>query len=263
MRRLLVVTLVTSVVVGLGCGGSYQKRVASHMDKLRYQQRLDQFLQQHDADLLAKGIYLRPPKPLVLAQAFGLSTSEGMFDATATFLDQTPAPDAEKKKAAATDSRRLRLHILARITRPQAAAKKGEEPPQPTIERGEFQADIRSLLSGDMNSAEAQTNGVKKVTHGPASSSQTNEFSELTFNSSTDELVKVDFYEPSGPYKLALVWVIPPDKQGSPTMTTGSILTLESLAVGPRAEAKSRGADVDEMIVPGQGGAAVPGGQPF
>jgi hypothetical protein len=82
------------------------------------------------------------------------------------------------------------------------------------------------------------------------------------FTASNGDVIRTYFYK-SGDYEVALVWDIPSGQERSAAMTTGSELTLESLATGPRALTAFQGGDADEAVAQGPPGEITGTGQAF
>jgi hypothetical protein len=205
-------------------------------------------------------IYIRPPKPLEEAKELGLpSAAPGQYDLAVTFFGQPKEQEAQGKQAEAKEGAAppdanavVRLHVLARVKKPKRTPKKGEAPPPDTSGRGEFTADVRSLLATDLSAGEAATTGQPK-----AAPAKSNSFKRLIFNSPVNnDAVRVYFYT-QGNYDVALVWDIPPAFGKS--MDGAIELCLESFAVDRKASnAFANG--YSEEAMPELPGARVGGG---
>ncbi len=255
MKRLLVL-LASSMVLILGCGHSYKERIEATLTRMRYMQRLDQNLNQAESGKLQElGIFLRVPRSLSAAREPGLNAPEGQFDSVTTYLDLSGGGAATKKGQ--PPEAPLRLHVLTRVNRKAAASKKkGEAAPEPVVQRGNFVDDVRNLLASDLGGQDALSNTLQ------TDKKRSNEFRRLMFTASNGDVIRTYFYK-SGDYEVALVWDIPTGQERSAAMTTGSELTLESLATGPRALTAFQGGDADEAVAQGQPGEIVGTGQAF
>jgi hypothetical protein len=257
MRRTVALLVSATLVVLVGCGRSYNDRVEATLTRMRYQQRLDQNLAPAQTGSFQElGVYFRPPKALSPAQQPGLSVGEGLFDIQQTFLDLSGGEQVKDQPPA----RPLRLHVLGRVNRKKPAAKKKDAAPepQPAVPRGEFVADVRSVLASDLSSQEALDNPVQ------TDKKRSNEFKRLIFNASNGDAVRVYFYK-QAEYDLAFIWDIPPGQEKSPAMTTGAELAMESMAVGPRAVNAFQSGTVEDDLIEAApaGGEGAAAGQAF
>ena len=133
MKRAAAVVLGVSLVLILGCGTqSYETRLETTLDNMKYQKRLDDNL----GDAATKGkleqlqIYVRPPKNMTgPTQTFQLPVVEpGKYDVESSFIE------TEKQS----------LHILGRVKRPKTPSKK--VPIHAETPRGEFNSDVVDLI---------------------------------------------------------------------------------------------------------------------
>jgi hypothetical protein len=256
MRRLLALAASVSLVVILGCGKSYERRLEATLTRMKYQQRLDKYLNPPEEGKFKElAIYLRTPKSMSPAQQPGLAVDPGAYDLIATFLDLGGA----SANAAEAPQAGIRLHVLARVKRPKKAPKKGEPPPPPESPRGDFMADVRSVLASELGNSEAALSGTPK-----ADTKRTNAYKRVIFTAGNGDIIKAYFYK-MDVYDVALIWDIPTavEKETS----TGVELCLESFAVGNRAVNLFQGGTDDDLAGEAGGGgggaAGVPGGQPF
>jgi hypothetical protein len=241
MTRLLAVLTGTGLTLALavGCSGRYEYRLEKTLDQMKYQQRLDQFLNPAETGAFQElGIFLRTPMPMQKAQQnVGLpSVDPAQYEIVSTFVDSAS---------------RARLHVLSRVKRPKKPpAKKGEAPPV-EVPRGEFVADVLALLAQDLGNPEATAAAPKADKKG------INDFRKLVFKDSSGNDTQV-YFSKVDIYDTALVWVVPPAAEKG--LATGRDLALEVFSVGPRALNKFRGGTDDDFVE----GAAVEGaGQPF
>lgn len=260
MKRVLAAAVSCSLILSFGCSQSYSKRLDSTLNRLKYLQRLDQFLKPAEAGKLQEmGIYFRPPLGLEQAQQPGLNAPPGHYDVVATFLDLGTAAAGANAKEKVAPAAPLRLHLLARINRKAPASKKkGETPEEPVTPRGKFDDDVRALLASDLGGQDALNNPLQSI------KIKSNDYKRLIFTASNGDTIKAYFFK-AGEYDLALVWDIPAEQAKSAAASTGAELAMESLAVGPRAVTAFQGGDADEDIVQSAGDAGAAGGpgQPF
>jgi hypothetical protein len=257
-KRLCATFLTACLVLVVGCGKSYSDRMERTLDRLREQQRFDQFLitAPQDGKFKELKIFVRPPKPMEISKTFGLTEEPGRYDLTETFLAIPKADPQAKEGTPPPDPNAVfRLHVLARLKKTKkAATKKGvPPPPEPAVPRGEFTADVRTLLATDTGGGEtALTAALKNDSKKP------NQYKRLIFPASNSDVIKVYFYK-QGDYDVALVWDIPPG-QDKPT-ATGVELCLKSFAVGRKAELAFAGESDEEGGGPAasEGGTAAPG----
>src|SRR5271166_917392 len=133
MKRAAAVVLGVSLVLILGCGThSYETRLETTLDNMKYQKRLDDNLGAAATKGKLEGlqIYVRPPKNMTgPTQTFQLTVVEpGKFDVESSFIEP------EKQS----------LHILARVKQAKTPSKKA--PAKAETPRGDFKADIVELL---------------------------------------------------------------------------------------------------------------------
>lgn len=249
MRRLLAVCFSSFLILALiGCSKSYETRLKLTLERMQYLQRLDQYLQAPAGDALQQlGIYIRPPKPLTKASAPGLTAAPEEFDVNMTFLDASATPTKGATAPAATPV--VRMHVLARAKQAQAASKKGEPAPPP-VERTPFPQAVVEVLARDLGGLDpAEADQLFK-----SDKKRLNDFRRLEFEAANGDIIRAYLYKLDD-YEVALIWDIPKAAEQTPTVRTGRELTLEALAVGPKAVAAFQGIDVED----GAGPAAVEG----
>jgi len=229
-----------TLVLAAGCGTqNYDFRLEQTLERMHYEKRLNDNLMPPAAkgkleELL---IYLRPPKELAgPTQTFQMTVVEpGRFDVESTFIEP------EKQS----------LHVLARVDRPKAAAKKAPAPVEATP-RGDFNEDVVDLVR-NVYGAEVNVGQFKEVKR------QNNTFK----NHSLDLNAKVvDIYlygVKSSPHKVALIFEYPKAEKASVSPKVN--LCLESFAVGEPARLAFSGGEVEEGAE-GEGEAGGEGGGP-
>jgi hypothetical protein len=138
----------------------------------------------------------------------------GTFDVANSFFDQ-------KKQAS--------LHLLARVDRPKAPAKKGT-PPTENAPRGDFTTDVLDLIKtaygSDIDAAKLKS---ETKSHGRKS----NTYKTLTFEVGPKEVKVFFFGEKASPDKVALIFDYPKTEAGS--LSSRINLCLESFGVGEEA----------------------------
>lgn len=240
MKRVLALVLSASTLCALGCLGqySYEKRLETTLENLKYQQRLDAYLNPAAQGALKDvGVYVRPPRPLEKAPGSLIPVTAGTFDAAESFTGaQADVP--------------LQLHVLARLKqKPKAQPKQGQAPP-PDAPRGNFVADVQAVLNSFYGGAVPVGGKLDNF------SERNRSYRRQKFASPTGNTVDVYFFE-EGNHQAALVWDIPPAAAQSPAVDPGIRLTLGSFAAGPKATNLFQGGDEDAPA--SGGGAAVPG----
>lgn len=245
MKRLLGVGLVSALVVALGCS-KYEKRLEVTIERMKYQQRLDQYLKPAEGGKFQElGIHLRVPLGMEPAKEVTIVPEEGAFDLVANFAGNAGGGAQAKEGTPAPQP--VRLNVLARVKRKKAPPKKGETPP-PEVPRGEFKADVRALLAASLGNPEDAQNKADA-----AERKRLNEYRRLIFTAGNGNIIRVYFYK-QAEYDTALIWNIPPASERN--AATGIDLCLETQAVGPRALNLFQGGTDEEM--PAEGTA--PGG---
>lgn len=239
MRRALVLLATTAMLIAGGCGVKiYEKRLEDTLIDMRYKKRLDDNLLPAvtKGKLEGLGIYVRPPKGLEgPAKETQLVVEPGKFEDVETFYE------ADKQS----------LHILTRVKLPKAVAKKGAPPPPQPTPRGDFTADVASILNSyysvDIDPTKAKVEEKKK-----------NAFKRLAFEAGGKNVQVYIRSIKNDPYEVALVFDYPKSEQAN---VAGKIdLTLESMRVGDKARAAFSGTEGAEGetidgATPGQGGA--------
>jgi len=222
--------LVASAILlpALGCAGraSYEKRMETTLNLLRYTRRLNQNLMPPPSEkkFTDLAIYVRPPKEETPAKAFPFRTPEGLFDLEASFTDKGEST----------------LNVLARVKRPKKAPAKGAAPPPtPTATRGEFTSDVVNVLSEVFGPSDTlQPTKFKDETKTSIEGAPKNQFKRLIFTAGNKEvgvyIFKQDIYD------VALIFVY--DIKLRQTISSKIDLCLGSFAVGPRANRLYSGA---------------------
>lgn len=233
MKRAWVVLGSAGLLLALGCGTqNYDFRIEQTIDKMNYDRRLDENLMPPAKGKLEElGIYLRPPMNLAgPTQTFQMTVVEpGRFDLETSFTE----PDAQS------------LHVIARVDRPKAAAKKGA-PPQPEAEapRGNFEEEVLGLVR-NVSGADVAPSQLKEE------QKHRNTFRALTLVLEA-KTIEVHIFDGSKsnvaadrPYKVALIFEYLTERKNAVTPKIG--LCLESFAVGDVARRAFAGGDIDEM----------------
>jgi hypothetical protein len=242
MRRVPASLITATLLLAWGCGRySYELRLEATLARMKYRQRLDQFLgpPPSDAKFQELQVFLRPPKGMDLTKEFVMAAvTPGAYDLLASFVGQSQGSSRS-------------LHLLARRKTAKKAAGKAAPTPEPAVERGPFEQDVVTLLAGVYGANEAlqQPNFQTDKKGG-------NSFRRLTFKASNNNDVWVYFYKKE-PHEVALVWDLPPDAAKDNALRTARDLCLQSFAVGERARA-AFGGDISEEGAPA--GPAGPGG---
>lgn len=236
MRRVLVLSCSTALLIAWGCGKpSYDARLQRTLEEMKYRQRLDENLMPPPGEgpFQDLAIFVRAPKQEELARAFALGViPAGLHDLEASFID-TGAGHS--------------LNLLARRKTAKKAAAKGA-PPTPEVARGEFTADVLAFLSSIYGVSEEIAVGKLK-----GETKKVNEYRRLVFATSAGNVaytVQVYFYK-KDEYDVALVFIFPTADQAK--LSSKINLCLESFAVGDRARNRFAGAvgEDDVPIVPG------------
>lgn len=253
MRRSAALAATMVLVLAAGCGKSYERRVEATLNRLRYEQKLNQYLKPAEGGKFQDlGIFLRVPIGLEPTLQPGLAVDPGAYEVVATFLDSGGA-DSKKAADAPPPAAGLRLHVLARVKRKKSTPKKGEAPP-PESPRGDFVADVRQALASDLgNTDDAQNKALDNNTQGK------NAYKRLIFTAGNGDFIRA-YFAKQGDYEVALIWDVPQavDKSSA----NGVRYCLESFATGPAALARFQGRNEDEPDA-GEGGGAAGGGQAF
>ena len=241
MRRVMAMVATTILVLSGGCGSkSYEYRLNSTLESMRYKKRLDDNLMPPPAKGIAPfeelGIFLRPPKNLAQSKEFQMTVLEpGQFDLESSFFE-------EKKQ---------NLHVLARVKKAKGAgAKKPAPTPADTATRGEFNRDVVGIVGNVYGVADdLEVGKFKEVTK------KSNKFRYHTF-ATGDKNVQIYLYK-FDPYEVALIFDYPSSEQAN--LASRINLALESFAVGPRAKSRYAGAVEGEE----EGATEGPPGQVF
>ena len=213
----------------------YDVRLDKTYENLRYEKRLDENLEKPadaKSNLATSNIYVRPPLGLKGPnKEFGMNLAEpGKFDLTDTFFDQKGS-----------------LHIVARVQKPKAPnAKKGSNPAEPKVPRGDFTADVIDLLKSaytpDFDSS-------KPKTETKSGGGKTVSFKSLDLHPPSKEVKVYIFGEKTSTEQVALIFEYP---EGELKNISSKIdLCLGSFRVGEGARRRYSGQDEDS----GEGGA--------
>jgi len=234
MKRAAAVVLGVSLVLILGCGTqSYETRLETTLDNMKYQKRLDDNL----GDAATKGkleelqIYVRPPKNMTgPTQTFQLTVVEpGKYDVESSFIEP------EKQS----------LHILGRVKRPKTPSKKA--PTHAETPRGKFNVDIVDLIK-NVYGAELAVSDFKDDTK------RDNTFKYKLLDL-TAKYVQIYLYgDKNSPYEVALIFEYPKAEHNAANPKIG--LCMESFAVGDKAKRAFAGGETED--IEGTGEAAPP-----
>ena len=228
MKRAAAVVLGVSLVLILGCGTqSYETRLETTLDNMKYQKRLDDNLGAAATKGKLEGlqIYVRPPKNMTgPTQTFQLTVVEpGKFDVESSFIEP------EKQS----------LHILARVKRPKTPSKK--VPTQAETPRNDFNFDVVELLT-NVYGAEidlSKSKSENKLDH----TNYTFKSFELDLNVKT---VQVYLYgSKNDPYEVALIFEYPKAEHNA--VDPKIRLCLESFAVGDKAKRAFAGGETEDI----------------
>jgi hypothetical protein len=240
MRRVFVLLATSALVAAVGCGGkSYEKRLDSTLDQMRYRMRLDANL--HPAPTKGKLeqqlIYIRPPKNMEPAPAkeFQLTVLEpGKFDVAENFYSK----DGQF------------LYVLARVRRPANPAAKKVATPENTAVRADFTSDVLATLAGAFN-VEIDATKAK------AENKRSNSFKHLTFESGGKNVQVYIAGSKASQYEVALIFAYPKADQAS--AVSKMELALGAFETGERARAAFSGrVGEEEGGEPGAGAAPPP-----
>ncbi|MDG3004404.1 hypothetical protein [Paludisphaera mucosa] len=244
MKRARAMLISFGMLLAVGCGmKNYDFRIEQTLDRMKYEKRLDENLGAPVAKgkLEELGIYIRPPKNLTgPTQTFQFAALEpGRFDVENTFLEP------EKQS----------LHVLARVDRPKAAAKKGAAPQPEPPPRGDFNAEVVDLVR-TATGAEVDLGQFKQENKQVKEKKQANSFLAKTISTEAKELQVYLYGSKTSPYKVALIFEYPTAEKNAVVSKIG--LCLENFMVGDPARQAFSGGDVDESAEGGEGGEAGP-----
>jgi hypothetical protein len=228
MRRLLTAIVSCSLVFTVGCVTRYQKRMDETIDLMKYERELDKNLEAAPAEgpLKALDIFVRAPKGMQPAKDFLLGAIQpGLFDVERSFYE----------------GQKNFLHILARKKMPKKAPAKGA-PAEPTVARGEFNADVLAVLKAVFGDDEAVA--IEKFKDDPH---KANKFRRLIFTANTGKKVEV-FLTKVDPYDVALIYVFDPADEK--TIEPKLRYSLEAFALGEKAKFKYGGGSEAEAEAP-------------
>jgi hypothetical protein len=219
MRRASAVLLTATLLLCVGCGRrSYDLRLEHTLDDLRYRQRLDQFLIPAPTDPKFKDfpMYIRPPKGMTLSSQF-------------VMLNDADLPPGQFDMSVSFTSRSGNLHVFARRkAAPKPTGKDAPQVPVPTEPQRPFEPEVLRILAEVYPAEALQTPNFANETKKP------NEYRRLIFRSPNDNVVRVYLYK-RDQYDVALIWDIPAAEDANATLATARDLTLQSFAVGNRA----------------------------
>ncbi len=226
MKRAAAVVLGVSLVLILGCGTqSYETRLETTLDNMKYQKRLDDNL----GDAATKGkleelqIYVRPPKNMTgPTQTFQLTVVEpGKYDVESSFIEP------EKQS----------LHILGRVKRPKTPSKKA--PAQAETPRGEFNSDVVDLIKNVYGAEQLDLSKFKPETK------RDNTF-KYNLLDLTAKYVQIYLYgDKNSPYEVALIFEYPKAEHNAVNPKIG--LCMESFAVGDKAKRAFAGGETEDI----------------
>jgi hypothetical protein len=225
MKRAAAVVLGVSLVLILGCGTqSYETRLETTLDNMKYQKRLDDNL----GDAATKGkleelqIYVRPPKNMTgPTHTFQLTVIEpGKYDVESSFI--------EPKKQS--------LHILGRVKRPKTPSKKAPTLAGPP--RGKFNVDIVDLIK-NVYGAELAVSDFKDDTK----RDNTFKYKLLDLNAKN---VQIYLYGgKNSTHEVALIFEYPKAEHNAVNPKIG--LCMESFAVGDKAKRAFAGGETEDI----------------
>lgn len=233
MKRTLALGLVASLVVGFGCGyNSYEKRLENTLDEMRYIQRLDDSLiPPPEGPFKDFPMYIRPPKGMTLSSNFVMTADlpAGQFDLAASFIGE------------GAESRRM-LHVLARRKAAKPAQQKGAPPPPEPVPQQPFNDAVVGVLRAVYGDSEALA-----APQYQKETKRQNAYNRLIFTAANGNIIRVYLYK-KDTYDVALIWDTPAGQEKDAAATNARDLTLQSFAVGRKAQNAFAG-------VGGEGGA--------
>ena len=230
-RSLAIAALFAPSLLSIGCGhASYEARLEATQGRIKDEMTIDQVLSGHaEGAFVEQNVFLRPPQGLAVAPQFlPIPLVEGAFDIQASFVP----PGSGEQLATGP----FQLHVLAR--RQAEAGAEGQPEPSP-VPRGDFKADVLSVLASVYGAevAEAPTEQVSKTRWPRSDPARSSSFDRIKMTDRNQHLVHVYFtHEESGDavYDVALIWEFPGGEP--PTSNANPVdLTLGTLAVGQRA----------------------------
>ncbi len=221
MRRLLMATVTTSLLLSLGCVQRYQKRMDSTIEEIKYERELDKNLEPAppEGKLKELDIFVRPPKGLVVSKEFLLpGVQPGQFDVERTFY--------EGQKAS--------LHVLARKKTAKKAPAKGA-PAEPVVARGDFNGDVLGALR-EAFPGDDENIALEKFKDDPH---KANKFRRSIFTATNGGKKVEVFLSKVDPYDVAMIYVFDPaeEKAIDPKIR----YSLEAFALGDKAKNKYTG----------------------
>ena len=241
MKKVCAILAGASLILTIGCS-DYDIRMNKTFAEMKYQKRLNDNLAEAPTKgtLQQDAIYVRPPKGLVMAQAFTLAPVEaGKFDLENSFIEQ-------EKQAS--------LHVLARIKKPKppAGTKKAATQSEPPA-RGKFVDDVLEIIKTAYN-VEVPAAQLKPEVKGHAN--RDNAFKAVKIDQEPKEVQLYVYGDANSAYEVALIFEYP--KKELSYMAPKIGLCLESFAVGERAIRAFSGSSDLDMGEEGTGGAPPP-----
>jgi hypothetical protein len=240
MKRARAMLISFGTLLAIGCGmNNYDYRIEQTLERIKYEGRLDDNLMPEVRGKLEElGIFIRPPKNLAgPTQTFQFAAVEpGRFDLENTFLD----------------SDRQSLHILARVDRPKAASKKGDEAQPEATPRGDFNEEVVELIR-NATGTEVDLSLFKDETKQVKYRRVTNTFKTATLDREPREMQVYLYGSKTSPHKVALIFEYLKSEKNSVSPKIG--LSLENFLVGdPARQAFSGGHEDEEDAESGEAG---------
>lgn len=226
MKRAAAVVLGLSLVLILGCGTqSYETRLETTLDNMKYQKRLDDNLGAAATKGKLEGlqIYVRPPK--------------NMTGPTQTFQLTVVEPDKYDVESSFIEPEKQSLHILARVKRPKTPSKKA--PTHAETPRGEFKADIVDLIKNVYGAEQFDLSKFKPETK------RNNTFKYYLLGLNAKKVQIYLYGDKNSPYEVALIFEYPNAEQNAVNPKIG--LCLESFAVGDKAKRAFAGGETEDI----------------
>ena len=235
MNRACAMVVSSMCVLVAGCGlEDYEKRMESTLSTMKYQQKLNSYLQPAAQGKFKElNVYIRPPKPLEEGKLL-LTEQTDTYDLTATFIGSpASSPAANTGDPEPPKLPPLQMHVLSRVKAKKATPKKGDAAPAPdpsAVNRGNFVSDVRALLAGvlgpEANPELAPKNDKK----------QNITFQRLIYQGQSGDTIQVYFADfNKGETQVAIIFDIPPALLKTPIVTQGIDLSLNAFALGNAA----------------------------
>jgi hypothetical protein len=220
MRRLLMLSVSSCLVLGLGCSNRYQHRMDMTVEELKYERELNKNLDAAPSEgpLKSYDIYVRPPKGFQAAKEELLpAVQPGQFDVVRSFFE----------------GQKAQLHILARKKMPKKPAAKGA-PAEPQAPRGDFNADVLAILKATFGDDE--NIALEKFKDDPHRANK--KIRRAIFTANTGKKVEV-FLDKEDPYEVAMIYVFDPAEEKA--LDPKIRYSLEAFALGDKAKNKYSG----------------------